>query len=257
IGDLSAVMLSSMPRSVASYLQRVGRAGRLTGNSFAVAFVTARGVELPAFTHPENTINDPVRPPATYLDAEEILRRQYLAFAADTLARDPARATQHIRTAAHVLTSTEPGSFLGNLIAAAEQAHMMTAFLAHFPTLTEDVATRLRHWAPPHARPGDSSLARRCHDASQAWNAQVKQYTHRIDDIDAALTDLNERATTPAASDDDKRALRTALAAKRQAGALRRQWQTQQWIGALEAAGLLPNYTLIDDSVTLDVSLSW
>ena len=31
IGDLSTVMLGSLPRSVSSYLQRVGRAGRLTG----------------------------------------------------------------------------------------------------------------------------------------------------------------------------------------------------------------------------------
>ena len=31
IGDLSTVMLSSLPDSVAKYQQRVGRAGRLTG----------------------------------------------------------------------------------------------------------------------------------------------------------------------------------------------------------------------------------
>jgi hypothetical protein len=33
IGDLSTVMLGSLPRRVASYLQRVGRAGRLTGSA--------------------------------------------------------------------------------------------------------------------------------------------------------------------------------------------------------------------------------
>src|SRR5699024_9557969 len=156
----------------------------------------------------------------------------------------------------NVLSSTDAGSYLGDLIEAGEEPEMMTAFLANFPTLTKEVAIRMRQWATPHARPSDSSLARRCHDASHTWNAQIEQYSHRIDDIDAALGDLNERATSPAASDDDKRALRTALAAKRQAGALRRQWQTQQWIGALEAAGLLPNYTLSDDSVTLDGRLS-
>jgi ATP-dependent helicase YprA (DUF1998 family) len=89
IGDLSAVLLSSLPASVASYLQRVGRAGRLTGNALALAYVTGRGDQLPRFKRPEDTINGAVRPPATYLDAEEILRRQLTASVADVLARDP------------------------------------------------------------------------------------------------------------------------------------------------------------------------
>jgi Lhr-like helicase len=42
IGDLSCVMLASLPTSVASYLQRVGRAGRLTGNSLVLAFARPR-----------------------------------------------------------------------------------------------------------------------------------------------------------------------------------------------------------------------
>ncbi len=36
-------------------------------------------------------INGEVRPPATYLDAEEILRRQYVASLVDRLARDPSQ----------------------------------------------------------------------------------------------------------------------------------------------------------------------
>ena len=47
IGDLSTVLLASLPRTVASYLQRVGRAGRLTGNALNLAFVTGRGEHLP------------------------------------------------------------------------------------------------------------------------------------------------------------------------------------------------------------------
>ena len=48
IGDLSAVLLASLPKTVASYLQRVGRAGRLTGSALDLAFVTGRGEQLPA-----------------------------------------------------------------------------------------------------------------------------------------------------------------------------------------------------------------
>src|SRR4029078_12913337 len=76
IGDLSTVMLASLPRSVASYLQRIGRAGRLTGSALDLAFVSGRGEQLPQLGDPLSMINGQVRPPATYLDADEILRRQ-------------------------------------------------------------------------------------------------------------------------------------------------------------------------------------
>src|SRR5690606_21974881 len=57
IGDLSCVMLASMPGTVASYVQRVGRAGRLTGNSLAMAFVRGRGEHLPKLYDPLSIIN--------------------------------------------------------------------------------------------------------------------------------------------------------------------------------------------------------
>src|SRR2546428_7206239 len=52
IGDLSAVFLASLPRTVASYLQRVGRSGRLTGNALNLAYVTGRGEQLPKLGDP-------------------------------------------------------------------------------------------------------------------------------------------------------------------------------------------------------------
>ena len=52
IGDLSAVFLSSLPRTVAAYLQRVGRAGRLTGNALNLAYLTGRGEQLPQARRP-------------------------------------------------------------------------------------------------------------------------------------------------------------------------------------------------------------
>jgi hypothetical protein len=52
IGDLSTVMLASLPHSVAAYLQRVGRAGRLTGNALNLAYVRGRGEQLPRLGDP-------------------------------------------------------------------------------------------------------------------------------------------------------------------------------------------------------------
>ena len=113
----------------------MGRAGRLTGNALALAYVTGRGDQLPRFNRPERTINGEVRPPATYLDAEEILRRQFTASVVDVLARRP--DAPHPRTTPQALRSTGPGSYLGALITEAETRadELVDAFLAGFPPL--------------------------------------------------------------------------------------------------------------------------
>src|SRR5699024_9401384 len=140
IGDLAAVMLSSLPRTVASYLQRVGRAGRLSGNSLTLAFLTARGPRWPLFHHPLRVIIGRVASPATSLDAEEILRRQYLAFAADSLARagvpSPRRAREALRT------DTDE-DYLRQLITAAEEPDLLEEFIAAFPHAKPQTLDRL------------------------------------------------------------------------------------------------------------------
>lgn len=257
IGDLSAVMLSSLPKSVASYVQRVGRAGRLTGNALALAYVTARGDQLPRFARPDTTINGSVRPPATYLDAEEILRRQFVASVADRAARRSDRI--HPRTISEALGATGPETFIGQLISDAE-AHAVDyvdEFLAGFPSLDPDVAARLRAFPEATHGPGTSELAERGHRASTEWKHRVETLLHRSKAINASLKELGQQAGNSAATDEDKAAYRTArvsvgLVAK-QLSSLRSQY----WISALETFGLLPNYTLLDDSVTLSVAVHW
>ena len=258
IGDLSAVMLSSLPRTVASYLQRVGRAGRLTGNALVLAYVTGRGDQLPRFVRPSSTINGAVRPPATYLDAEEILRRQFTASVADLLARRP--NVPHPRSTPDALRSTAPGTYLGELISVAETVDdgLVEAFLRGFPPLDDDVAARLHEFPRPvDGISGTSELATRCHRASEEWNRRIETLTHRRSALDAVLPELLERASSPAATDDDKSELRTAESTVRLINKQLASLRSEYWISALESFGLLPNYTLFDDSVKLAVSVNW
>src|SRR5699024_1339457 len=97
IGDLSTVLLASVPKTVASYLQRVGRAGRQTGNALAVTFVAGRGRAAGLYYDPLDLLNGTVRAPGAYLSAQEILRRQLLASVLDTLAGDD-RVPPPVRT---------------------------------------------------------------------------------------------------------------------------------------------------------------
>ena len=86
IGDLSAVMLTSVPRSSAAYVQRIGRAGRASGNALVTTFVRTEPRSLYYLTDPRHMIAGTVRPPSCWLDAIEILRRQYFAFVLDRAA---------------------------------------------------------------------------------------------------------------------------------------------------------------------------
>lgn len=258
IGDLSAVFLASLPRTVASYVQRVGRAGRLTGNAMNLAFVTGRGDQLPQLGNPLSVINGEVRPPATYLEAEEILRRQYTAYLVDTMARDGARTQP--RCARGAIGSSEPGSFLGRLIELAEsgEEEVSGRFLASFgEELDEAIAQRLRHWVHPGEAPGTSPFAQRLHGASRRWQLSIETLKHRLDEIDALLPALQQKAESPAKTDDDTRAYRSARAAHKLTSGQRAHLTGEYWIGVLEEYGILPNYTLLDDAVVLDVGLSW
>ena len=258
IGDLSAVMLASLPRSVASYLQRVGRAGRLTGNALNLAFVTGRGENLPRLADPLSVINGMVRPPATYLSAEEILRRQYVAHLADLLAADEDRPHPH--RADHAMASADDGTYLGDLIAVAERdagAHL-TRFLGSFTGLADASRESLRTWATPiTAEPRTSGLAAQLYQASLRWRETVEELERRKLALQTALPEIERIAELPAASDDDKRALRSARAGLRLIGHQLDRLRGRYWIQVLEEFGVLPNYTLLDDSVVLDVSLTW
>jgi DEAD/DEAH box helicase domain-containing protein len=83
IGDLSTVLLASVPPEPANYLQRIGRAGRRDGNAMVGTLVTGTAHDLYFFADPREMLQGQVNPPGCYLDAAAILRRQLLAYSLD------------------------------------------------------------------------------------------------------------------------------------------------------------------------------
>lgn len=84
IGDLSSTMLCSIPPSTASYLQRIGRAGRSTGTALIVSVVNQRPHDLFFYGRPAEMLRGKVDPPGCWLDASAVLVRQYLAYGFDS-----------------------------------------------------------------------------------------------------------------------------------------------------------------------------
>ncbi|TSE01841.1 DEAD/DEAH box helicase [Skermania sp. ID1734] len=257
IGDLSAVMLGSLPRTVASYLQRVGRAGRRTGNSLVLAYVRGRGEHLPKLFDPTSVIQGDVRPPATFLTAEEILQRQYIAHIVDRLARDPNVPAP--RNARAVLGSLDEGSWMAELLELAEShtTEFVDEFLAQFDgVLDETTRNNLRAWATPTDE-SESGLANHLRESVHRWNHDLNELTARRSTVEAEMPEFEKRAQSPAATDDDKRDLRLAQGSLRLLGGQIHDLTNDYWISVLERYGVLPNYTLLDDSVTLDVGITW
>ncbi|MDU0349090.1 helicase-related protein, partial [Actinomyces sp. MRS3W] len=258
IGNLSTVMLGSLPNTVASYVQRVGRAGRYNGSALALAYVPGRRTQLPLLDDPSRLLNGSVRPPSTYLGAEEILRRQFIAYVIDVLAREhhPAvpsggHGTGNARTA----LSNAEDSFIGVVCEriARDGRLLVGAFAATFADRTPAL-TRLEAWVRHDDGAGPRQMLQRAANEHQQEAEQLRIQSRRIE---KALPELRAATERPNPTEEDRRALRAAEGAERAVQARRLDLEQEHWVSALERHGVLPNYALIDDLVRLSAHVSW
>ncbi len=115
IGDLSAVTLCAIPPATANYLQRVGRAGRKTGNAFTFTMALAMPKDLYFFASPKEMLAGEVLPPGAFLDAPYMLYRQLVAFAMDRWARETTEVNNIPKEVRYVLGESGkrfPGKFI-------------------------------------------------------------------------------------------------------------------------------------------------
>jgi len=83
VGELSTVLLCSVPPTTANYLQRVGRSGRRDGNALNVAIANGRPHDLYFFADPQEILAGVIEPPGVFLNASAILERQFTAYCFD------------------------------------------------------------------------------------------------------------------------------------------------------------------------------
>ncbi|WP_159813747.1 DEAD/DEAH box helicase [Actinomyces sp. zg328] len=259
IGDLSTVMLGSLPDTVASYVQRVGRAGRRSGSALALAYVRGLPNQIRLLEDPAHLLDGAVAPPSTYLGAEEILRRQFLAYVIDTLTREghPAvpggrrqRATASVALATRghdtlIGALSERISRDGQLLAAA----FTSTFADRTPALD-----RLTDWVSADDGAGPRLMLER---AAREHQAEIEQLNHQDEQIKTALPELIAATEGPNATEEDQRARRAATGARKAIVSRLHDLSDEHWVSALERHGVLPNYALIDDAVRLSARVSW
>ncbi|WP_462270445.1 DEAD/DEAH box helicase [Desulfobacter sp.] len=136
IGDLSSLVLCSVPPAQANYLQRVGRAGRQDGNALSLTVANARPHDLFFFSEPGEMLAGHIDPPGIFLDASAVLERQFTAFCFDRwIAHDPAALIPpKLGNVLNNLSPVDQKKFPHNFIHFIEtrQADLFTRFLEMF-----------------------------------------------------------------------------------------------------------------------------
>lgn len=256
IGDLSAVALASVPRTPANYLQRVGRAGRSDGNAFVL---TAAGV-TPAveqrFANPLDLIDGEVRPPAAYLRATELVRRQFLASVLDRVAhtgeigRSPARYPDVMRQ------RLDDGTWLLRLVdlVRTQASELVGRFLAAFPAEARDSRDALLEYAT-------SGLEVEVGDLVTQWWDEGRALGERLDQIRRVLQDLRSKAYL----DDSERAdldrcqgeYRALTQQQARHNGTGHRADPEELFTSLAREGALPTYNLVDDGTDFEAHLWW
>lgn len=108
IGDLSTIILCSIPPAQAKYLQRIGRAGRRDGNALNLTVANARPHDLYFFAEPEEMIAGRVEAPGIFLNASAVLERQLTAFCFDRWVESGITETELPASVGQVLGSIQP-----------------------------------------------------------------------------------------------------------------------------------------------------
>ncbi|MBS1837096.1 MAG: DUF1998 domain-containing protein, partial [Actinobacteria bacterium] len=248
IGDLSTVMLTSVPRNPANYIQRVGRAGRATGNALVTTFVRSDTHGLYYLAEPDAMISGVVRPPDCYLDAGETLRRQYVAYLMDRMADGAIDAAPMPNRVGDLMKRgyAEGGLFLTLRDASIGEPVHVEAFISLFgDRLGAGAADRLRDFA-------GGGIESHLKDAVDRWHSDLRELERRRDRLRSAVEALE---ALPRPSADDQDLVRSLIGQRKAVTRLLREHRDEYPLSALERLGVLPNYTLTGDTVTLKATL--
>ena len=156
IGDLSSTMACSVPPAPTNYLQRIGRAGRKTGNSLILILANAQPHDLYFFEEPLEMMAGTITPPGCYLDAPDMLKRQFLAFCMDTWTASGPKATLLPHDVQKMLAGLKKGGFPENLLGFFEnhRLELIDRFIAIFdPVISNENKERLREYHSGDAMP--------------------------------------------------------------------------------------------------------
>lgn len=258
VGDLSSVVLCSVPPAQANYLQRIGRGGRRDGNSLVLTIANARKHDLYFFEAPQEMMAGEVRPPGLYLDASAVLERQLTAWCFDRWAESVSNDSalpRKLRDVYARLGEPQPGRFPHDFREFVDEhrQELQDGFRKHFgDALSEGSFKHLEAFLIGNDTTQEG-LVWRLMTALSEERDQSAEYQRQIDRTRERIKKEEEAQSRDAAAEErlgDLRREQSALSA------LRSKLDQRDILNFLTDEGLLPNYAFPEAAVRLR-SIIW
>lgn len=261
IGDLSTVILSSIPPSQAQYLQRAGRAGRRDGNSLIIGVANAKPHDMYFYQRPADMLAGNVMPPQIFLGATAVLERQLTAYALDHWVHEllrqgrkphdiiPKQLREALRNVQDQNTAGFPNTFFE--YARNHTAILLTGFATLFD-FNDSVRAQLETFMRGDANDGSSeSMILRMLGVFEHTLDTIAGLTKQQDDLRAVIAEL-EANPNDSAYEEQRRECEAEIAnVKRIIGGI----EHTNMFNYLSDEGVLPNYAFPESGVNLHTIL--
>ena len=257
IGSLSSVLLCSVPPNQASFLQRVGRAGRRDGNAMTTTLADGNSPhDLYFFAETEEMIAGEVSPPGVFLQAAEVLRRQLFAYCMDDWVAGlgsqnalPDKTSQALDVMEASKLDRFPYLFIDHVL-----AHEERLFNGFMQLLDGDVdeVVRARLLDFMQGQGETDGLRSRLMKALTELQEERRSYKKRKDELDKAVKQLKQKPQDEATKAEIDELLRE----RDKFLELIKEINARDLLGTMTDYGLIPNYAFPEAGVQLK-SVLW
>ena len=257
IGDLSSVLLCSVPPTQASFLQRIGRAGRRDGNAMTTTLADGNSPhDLYFFAETEQMLAGAVDPPGLFLKAVEVLRRQLVAFCMDdwvagltNLNALPDKTSTALDAVDQSKMDRFPYIFLEHVVT--HQQRLFDAFIGLLGSdADEAVYKRLLDFIEGQGQ--EDGLKMRLLKMLEGLADERKGWKKRKDEVDKLRAKAQQKPQDEATKEEIEQLMRE----RDKALELIKEINGRDLLNTLTDAGLIPNYAFPETGVELK-SVLW
>lgn len=253
VGDLSSVVLCSVPPTQSNYLQRIGRAGRKNGNAFNMVVAQGQPHDLYFYQDPKAMMAGDVTPPGTYLRAPAVLERQFAGMCFDQWVKNPQAAVP--RRLSEVLdrwaegAGQAKGKFPFDLLAFVEDEgeRLADEFVAMFKGILDSESVEYVHKYA--GLRGDKPLVERLQEKFVDEDKERNALKRRVQRITRKLREFQDN---PAARDQNyDETLKEMRNEKRALTRILKDINEKDVYQFFTDKGILPNYAFPEAGVVL------
>ena len=256
IGDLSTVILCSMPPAQSQFLQRTGRAGRKDGNALTLAVAAARPHDLYFYADPLDMMEGNVVPPKIFLKASAVLERQFVAYCMDSWVKRGATEQSIPKNVSVVLGKLEshpidvfPFNFLNYV--QNNLSHLLNSFIQLFAQYLDDTARNELKTFAQGDKLKESPMHMRILEAFKALKKQKDSLSQSIKQLKDMVKEL-EAKPKDSSYDEEIKELKAE-----QADLINvvKEINKKDIFNFLSDEGLLPNYAFPESGIVLKAIL--